>query len=225
MTTPQNRRGFLRTGAVASGALVLARPAGRALAAACGLATPTQTAGPFYPGEAEFHPDADLTRVAGSASRANGQVVYVRGRVQDRSCSPVAGATVEIWQACASGRYDNPNDDNPAPLDPNFKYWGEASTGPDGAFVFKTIIPGAYPADTNWMRPPHIHFKVTRLGYKELITQMYFKGQALNDIDLILQAVPASQRPSVIVAFEPSPADLEPGSLVGDFAITLESVR
>ena len=54
---------------------------------------------------------------------------------------------------------------------------------------------------------------------------MYFKGDALNDKDLILQDIPAGERDSVIVEFKPSPADLEPGSLVGGFEITLRSVR
>jgi len=36
------------------------------------------------------------------------------------------------------------------------------------------------------MRPPHIHFKVSKPGFKELVTQMYFPGQPLNDADLLL---------------------------------------
>ena len=36
------------------------------------------------------------------------------------------------------------------------------------------------------MRPPHIHFKVSKRGYIELITQMYFPGHHLNEKDLLL---------------------------------------
>jgi protocatechuate 3,4-dioxygenase beta subunit len=224
MNTNSNRRQFLKIGALTGGGLLFSSKVTRAFAAACGL-TPPQTPGPFYPGEALFHQDNDLTTLQGDSTRALGQVIYVQGKILDRACAPIAGATVEIWQACASGRYNNPNDTNPAPLDPHFKYWGETSTDKNGEYVFKSVRPGAYPADTDWIRPPHIHFKVSRLGYHELITQMYFKGQPLNDVDQILQAVPASQRDEVIVDFQPSPQGFEPGSIVGDFDITLESVR
>ena len=118
--------------------------------------------------------------------------MLVQGRVLDSQCRPIAGADVEIWQACASGRYNNPKDDNPAAIDPHFKYWGETRTDANGAYQFKTIVPGAYPADTDWMRPPHIHFKVSRLGFHELVTQMYFAGNPLNDQDQILKDVPAA---------------------------------
>ena len=39
----------------------------------------------------------------------------------------------------------------------------------------------------DWQRPPHIHFKVSKRGYAELITQMYFAGQPLNQQDRLLQ--------------------------------------
>lgn len=196
----------------------------KAFAAACGL-TPPQTPGPFYPGEDKFTENTDLTQVPGKLLRAKGQIIYVRGQVLDQHCRPVAGATVEIWQACTSGRYNNPKDTNPAELDPGFRYWGEAITDQNGEYVFKSIIPGAYPADTNWTRPPHIHYKISKLGYHELVTQLYFKGNQYNDTDLILQKVPSNLRDSVIVDFQPAPADFEPGALMGRFNITLESVR
>jgi protocatechuate 3,4-dioxygenase beta subunit len=226
MENNHDRRKFLRTGLAASaGALAMTSWLPKALAETCGGLTPPQTPGPFYPGEARFKPENDLTVVPGAPKRALGQVIYVKGRVIDPLCRPVAGANVEIWQACASGRYDNAKDDNPAPLDPNFRYWGETTTDADGAYIFKTIIPGAYPADTNWIRPPHIHFKVSKLGFHELVTQMYFAGNALNEKDLILGDIPRSDRARVVVAFSPAGPGLEPGSLEGSFEITLSRVR
>jgi protocatechuate 3,4-dioxygenase beta subunit len=225
MTTKLDRRNFLRASLTASaGALAVTGFLPKAIAATCGL-TPPQTPGPFYPGEKNFHPENDLTTLPGAPKRALGQVVYVKGRVIDAFCRPVSGANVEIWQACASGRYNNTKDPNTAPLDPNFRYWGEANTDASGHYMFKTIIPGAYPADTNWMRPPHIHFKVSKLGFKELVTQMYFAGNSLNEKDLILDEIPRADWERVIVAFEPSEAGLEPGSLTGNFEISLKSVR
>jgi protocatechuate 3,4-dioxygenase beta subunit len=217
-----NRRQFLKIGAGVAGTIAMSSSISKAMAASCGL-TPAQTPGPFFPGEGEFHLDNDLTTLPGALRQAEGQLIYVLGKILDERCNPIAGATVEIWQACKSGRYNNPNDTNPAALDPDFKYWGEASTNAQGEYSFKTIKPGAYPADTNWVRPPHIHFKVSRLGYHDLITQMYFQGETLNEQDAIFEAIPVAQRASVIVDFEPLVG--QPNVLQGRFDITLKSVR
>jgi protocatechuate 3,4-dioxygenase beta subunit len=204
---------------VAAGSSVLAQTVG----AACGL-TPPQTPGPFYPERDQADKDNDLTVVRGGVAPATGQRIYLLGQVLDEACDPVLNAQVEIWQACASGKYNHSLDDNPAPLDKNFQYWGKAVTDAQGQYSFKTILPGAYPADVNWTRPPHIHFKVQRLGYHELVTQMYFGGQSLNDVDLILQSIPASQRPSVIIPMELPNSNMEPDSRVCHFNITLKRV-
>jgi protocatechuate 3,4-dioxygenase beta subunit len=217
-----NRRSFLKMGAGTAASALLIPTVSHALGEVCGP-TPAQTPGPFYPGENKFSVENDLTVVNGK--KATGQVIYVTGIVQDAACKPVVGANVEIWQACESGKYNNPNDPNTAPLDPNFKYWAEVFTDSKGAYIFKSILPGAYPADTDWIRPPHIHFKISKLGYKDLVTQLYFGGEKLNETDLILQQVPAGERDSVIVDFKPSGKDMEPNSLTGVFNITMNSVR
>ena len=182
-----------------------------------------QATGPFYPGENLFVPNNDLTRNPGSLGVALGEVIYIEGAVRDLvSCLPVADVNVEIWQASASGRYNNERDPNPAPLDPNFRYWGETFTDANGAYSFKTIKPGAYPADIDWNRPPHIHVRIAKRGYKELITQMYFKNDPLNDLDRILKGVPAALRPFVVVDFQPHPTELK--STIGTFEITIEKI-
>ena len=218
-----NRRDFLKLGTGTLGALLFSGGMTKAFADSCGL-TPPQTSGPFYPGEKEFHFDNDLTLIAGNLKRAAGQVIYLRGTVMNGNCNPIHNANVEIWQACATGKYNNSKDPNPAAIDKNFKYWGEANTHQNGKYAFKTIIPGAYPADEHWMRPPHIHFKVSALGYHDLITQMYFKGNKYNDADLILKGVHPSERGSVIVDFKPSLTG-QSGALEGTFNITLKSIR
>lgn len=214
------RRRFLRW---SLGGIATAVVAGQARAADLCQPTPEQDKGPFYP-LTEILPVNDLTRVAGAKTPALGQVVYVRGIVRDAECNPLEGVNVEIWQACASGKYDHPSDPNPAPLDPNFRYWGETFTNANGEYEFKTIIPGSYPAGRDWVRPPHIHFRVVKLGFRELITQMYFKGDSLNDKDFILiNDVPESQRDSVVIEFTPRVE--EPLTLEGQFDLTLTKIR
>ena len=114
--------------------------------------------------------------------------MIISGQVRNLDCSElIPNAIIDLWQANAAGRYRHPHDTNPAPLDPNFQGWAVVPSGVKGAFRFKTIFPGTYPAAKGWTRPPHIHFKVSKKGYVELITQMYFPGEALNDKDLLLQ--------------------------------------
>jgi protocatechuate 3,4-dioxygenase, beta subunit len=226
MDTALQRRRFLQKGLILGGVSALL-PAALARAAAPGACTetPHQTPGPFYPGDANFTATNDLTLIPGAAKRADGEIVHLHGVISDADCRPLANANIEIWQACASGRYNNPRDPNPAALDPNFRYWGEAFTGDDGHFYFKTIKPGAYPASDDWDRPPHIHVRVSKLGYKELITQLYFAGEPLNDKDLILQDTPADQRGRLVVDFTTGTGPDGSAGLVGEFNLNLKSVR
>jgi protocatechuate 3,4-dioxygenase beta subunit len=224
-----SRRTALQLGlgamAGAVGGVVLASSApGGPPAEAC-AATPAQMEGPFYPDRDQPDKDLDLTHLEGGTGRAEGDVIYVEGRVLDDDCQPVPGALVEIWQANKWGRYRHTGDTNTAPLDPHFQGWGQVVSDEEGRYRFKTIVPGAYPAEDGWVRPPHIHFKVARRGYHELITQMYFAGEALNDEDLILREVPAEERARVVVALEPPPPGAEPEARCCRFDLVVRRVR
>ena len=147
--------------------------------------------GPAF-GRVEVRPeDADLTR--GQAGEPLGQRIFVSGRVLDSDGRGVPGALVEIWQANAAGRYIDPADNWPAPLDPNFIGAGRCLSDGDGGYRFVTVRPGAYPWRNhhNAWRPAHIHFSVfgSEVGSR-LVTQMYFPDDPLLDLDPILQSVP-----------------------------------
>lgn len=176
----------------------------KAAAEACGL-TPAQMEGPFYPVADQHDKDTDLTRVAGHAERAKGQVIEIVGTVFDSNCTPLAGAMVEIWQACATGKYNHPEDPNDAELDEHFQYWGRTTTDADGDYRFLTIRPGAYPASADWIRPPHIHYKIAAPGFRSLTTQLYFDGDPLNAKDRILRSLPPEVRARVIAKLAPVP--------------------
>ncbi len=220
-----SRRGLLGAGLGAAAGFL----AGRLPAATpdCTDATPAQTAGPFFPTHDRDDEDPDLTQVKGRVGRATGEVIYVRGRVLDEACRPVAGALVEIWQANSGGRYDHERDaGNPRPLDPNFQGWAEMVTDAEGRYGFKTVKPGSYPADDQgWIRPSHIHFKISRRGYHELTSQMYFAGEALNDADRIRRALTPVERERVTVTLQPGTSEQETGARTGAFDITLRKVE
>lgn len=196
------RRGFLGIGAAATSAAFLPT----ASLSQDYTATPWQTEGPFFPIHQQSDKDADLTTIAGRDTVALGEVVEVKGQILDTDGKPVAGALVDIWQANAAGRYDHEADPSTAPLDPNFQGWARLVTGDDGSYRIRTIKPGAYPAAEGWIRPPHIHYKVARRGFKEITTQLYFKGDPLNEIDRLILAVPEAQRASLIGDFSDGPA-------------------
>ncbi|MBK8557424.1 MAG: hypothetical protein IPL65_17425 [Lewinellaceae bacterium] len=193
-------------------------------AANCTL-TPEQTIGPFYPHVKNGDGDVDLTTIQGKEGQAQGQVIFVRGKILDENCAPIPNALVEIWQANHAGRYSHEGDSaNPQPLDPNFEGWGEMATDAEGNYGFKTIKPAAYSFDDptvieNW-RTPHIHFKVSRRGYHDLITQLYFSGEKYLDTDTVLADLPEANRGQFIL----SPTTTDNGIPAFAFNLTLSKV-
>ena len=149
--------------------------------------------------------DADLTRQ--HAGEPLGERIIVSGRVLDEDGRGVPGTLVEVWQANAAGRYVDPADQHPAPLDPNFTGAGRCLTDGQGGYRFVTVRPGAYPwrNHPNAWRPAHVHFSVfgTQLSSR-LVTQMYFPGDPLIPLDPILQSIPDPRgRDLLVAAFDP----------------------
>lgn len=219
-----SRRALIHTGVLASlgaiGGKLLARGADER--PAC-KTTPEQTSGPFYPTEDGEDEDLDLTRIEGHSERARGEIIHVRGRVVDEDCEPVPDALVEIWQANTHGRYHHERDTSPAPIDPNFQGWGEVVTNQKGEYGFKTILPGPYRAG-DAMRTRHIHFRVSRRGYHELITQMYFEGEDLNPEDGIWTSLSPEERGRVTVTRENMPGANGGDESLCQFDIVLQEV-
>jgi len=136
------------------------------------------TLGPFFP--REFAQGAnDLTRVEGRAAR--GEAIEITGRVTQADGKPLDNVVLEIWQADAEGRYDNPD----------FFGWGRAATDAGGIYRFRTVRPGA-PAG----RAPHVNFLILYSGLmRQLQTVMFFDASP----DPVLDAVqPASLRSRLI---------------------------
>ena len=146
--------------------------------------TPRQELGPFptmqFRTQADH--DIDLTQLAGQTAPATGEVMVVHGKILDTNCQPIVGAIVEIWQANHHGKYRHEFDDS-GKSDPNFQGWAQAVTNAKGEYRFKTIKPGLYGS-----RARHIHYKVSKRGYHELVTQLYFDGEERNKTDGILNS-------------------------------------
>ena len=182
--------------------------------------TGQETLGPFYPVRAPASHDTDMTHFPGRKSgRALGQVIQLTGRVLDTSGRPLPKAALTVWQANAAGRYTNPVDNNPAPLDDNFLGVVSFTVAADGSYRLRTVKPGAYPEPSGTLRTPHVHFDVVNADYR-LITQMYFPGEALNGKDLLLSTLAARHRDPASSICKPTMTS-EPGVQAFTFDIVL----
>jgi protocatechuate 3,4-dioxygenase beta subunit len=166
--------------------------------------TLSEVTGPVF-GHSDIHPkDRDLT--VRQAGEPLGERIIVRGRVVDGDGHPVSNSLIEIWQANAAGRYAHAKDDHPAPLDPNFIGTGRTLTDNDGFYSFVTIKPGAYPwrNHQNAWRPNHIHFSFFGSGFAaRLVTQMYFPGDPLLELDPVFLSIPdAAARKRLVCALD-----------------------
>jgi protocatechuate 3,4-dioxygenase beta subunit len=183
------------------------------------------------PGGPEFSPlyhapQADLSRVEGK--EALGERIVVQGRVTDERERPVPNTIIEVWQANAAGRYHHPEDQHDAPIDPNFRGFGRVFTDGDGRYRFVSIKPGAYPWKNhlNAWRPNHIHLSLFGPAWgSRLVTQMYFQGDPLLEMDPIYNAIPdAAARSRLIAAFD-LPSTLPDWALGYRFDIVLRGLH
>ena len=173
--------------------------------------TVSEVTGPVF-ADGWAGPDAtDLTTQHAGAPL--GERIVVEGRVLDEAGRSVVGTLIELWQCNAAGRYHHPVDQHDAPLDPNFTGAGQVVSGPDGAYRFLTIKPGAYPwrNTPNAWRPAHIHLGVFGPGFAtRLVTQMYFPGDPLLGYDPIFQSTAdAAARERLICRYDPALSEAE----------------
>lgn len=213
-------RGLSRRGLIAglgAGAATLA--GARAAQAACAL-TATQVDGPFYPATFREDYDWDMAHVNGQSDPAMGTMVEITGKVLDPNCNPLAGCVIDVWQANHVGRYDHPLDSqNERPVDPNLQSYARIVADGNGEYRIRTIKPGSYLAIGEWVRPPHIHFKIAAPFNPSVTTQMYFSDETdLNGKDLLLLSLDQAQQDALVVNFGGQTAD---GIAAGTFNIHL----
>jgi protocatechuate 3,4-dioxygenase beta subunit len=124
-----------------------------------------------------------------------GRVLLIGGRVWGYDTQrPLPGATLDVWQANASGRYDN--DDPAKPPQPGvFQNRVRLVADETGAYEYETIHPGPYRIGPDTWRPSHIHYMVQQPGYRTLVTQLYFEGDPHNATDEFI-------KPSLIIKLD-----------------------
>jgi protocatechuate 3,4-dioxygenase beta subunit len=99
-----------------------------------------------------------------------GTPLHVDGRIVGPG-GPVANAALYVYQTDARGYYSSEvNDDNRKP-----RLKVSLTTGPDGRFAFRTIVPGQYPRSGP---PAHIHLEVTPPGKAMQQFELVFEGDS-----------------------------------------------
>ena len=152
-------------------------------------ATEATVLGPFFAhGAPELESGADMRKsasVKGEDSLVSGRILSVEGK-------PIAGATLDIWQAKADGIYDV---QDPAA---ELELRGRVKAGADGRYSFKTYKPVFYGVPTDGpvgdllramerhpMRPAHMHAIVSAPGYQQVITHVFVDGDPYIDSDAV----------------------------------------
>ncbi|MGH8689672.1 MAG: hypothetical protein ACREUS_01455 [Burkholderiales bacterium] len=126
------------------------------------------TLGPFFPPEFA----QGLHDLAPGVADA----IEITGRVTELDGKPLDNVVLEIWQADAAGRFDNPE----------FLGWGRAATDAQGNYRFRTVKPGACAG-----RAPHVNFLILYSGLmRQLQTAMFFEGSD----DPVLASVKTQKR-------------------------------
>lgn len=135
---------------------------------------PQQTEGPYFVDENLNRSDIRADTTSGLVKA--GALLQLKLRVtqvSDRSCTPIAGAIVDIWHCDAAGVYSDVRDRRFDTTGQNFLR-GYQVTDAAGNVEFLTIYPGWYQG-----RTVHIHFKIRTLATSggqpsEFTSQLYF---------------------------------------------------
>ncbi len=152
-------------------------------------ATEATVLGPFFAhGAPDWGYGADLRKHAS----VKGEDSWVTGRVLSLDGKPIAGATLDVWQAKADGIYDV--------QDPKaeFELRGRVKTNAEGRYAFATYKPVFYGVPTDGpvgdllramnrhpMRPAHMHAIVNAPGYQQVITHVFVEGDPYLESDAV----------------------------------------
>ena len=111
-----------------------------------------------------------------------GEPLWVEGTVRDIRGQPIAGATLDVWQANEDGFYDVQQKG----LQPDHNLRGVFTADLQGRYSFRSAYPHFYPIpddgtvgnllkalDRQPNRPAHIHFIVSAPGFKPVTTHIF----------------------------------------------------
>lgn len=138
----------------------------------------------------------------------NQKTLRVSGRVVDTAGTPIEGVQIDVWEDAPNGLYEQQDPDQP-----DFNLRGRFLTDADGSYEFVGLRPEPYPIPYDGaagellnymghhpMRPGHIHFMISKPGYKPLISQIYDSETEYLDNDAVFAV-----KESLIGEMKPAP--------------------
>jgi protocatechuate 3,4-dioxygenase alpha subunit len=152
-----------------------------------GLATPSQTIGPFFSFGFAWLETTEL------APAGDDDAVLIVGQVFDGDGIGVPDAVLEVYQADGDGRF-GPD------TEPSWGGFGRILTSATGAYEFSTVKPGrVHSADGN-LAAPHIDVSVFARGLlQRVITRIYFPDEsAANGADHVFSGVDPARRATLV---------------------------
>lgn len=172
------------------------------------IPTASQTVGPFFHLGCTNHRSVECL----ADQNTPGERITVACRVLDGDGARVNDAMIEIWQANSGGRYQGEKSEQEKLRGGLFRGFGRLATDENGRCAFKTIKPGAVPANSEpgdgSLQAPHINVSVFARGIlKRLCTRIYFAGDPANERDGILSLVPENRRNTLLA----TPDSTNPG--------------
>jgi protocatechuate 3,4-dioxygenase beta subunit len=140
-------------------------------------------------------------RRTGGAHSATGENIMLYGQLVDTNCTPIAGATIYIWQANSYGVYQDsenvisPNSDPRANtfFDPLFAGSGTVISDKNGIYSFLTVMPGR-----DGINAPHINLVANHPNHTNLQTKIFFSEKIGNLDDPSLAKLPVSDQSRLI---------------------------
>ncbi|MCU1619646.1 MAG: chqB [Modestobacter sp.] len=154
-----------------------------------GQSTESTVLGPFHMVESPPRALGDDIALDGKGDRC-----LVSGQVTGPDGEPLAGATVDVWQANEDGFYDV---QQPG-VQPESNLRGLFTTDDEGRFWFRSIVPKYYPIPDDGPvgellaatarhpnRPAHLHFIVTAPGYRPVTTHVFVEDSPYLDSDAV----------------------------------------
>lgn len=139
--------------------------------------TESTVLGPFYIENAPRYANG-----ANICLDGKGEPVWIHGRVTNAKGKPIAGATLDVFQANDEGFYDVQQKG----IQPDMNLRGVFTSEKNGHYSFRSVYPRYYPIpfdgtvgnmlaalDRNHNRPAHLHFIVSAPGYEKLITHIF----------------------------------------------------
>lgn len=144
--------------------------------------------------------------------RFSRRTAYYEGYIRDDNGKGIAGVAMDVLEYAPNGIYENLDPDQP-----EYNLRGRLETDETGHYAFVAVRPVPYPIPEDETagellrfmghhpnRPGHMHFIISKDGYRPLIRQIYDADSARLENDSVFAI-----KESLISKFKPAPEGID----------------